>query len=279
MELLSKPWLTLSTYISKHRYKNNDIQHYFDSFEIARSILHGLTTLHGSPYQRNGKLIHADIKPANLFILLKPKKRQFNVFRMPTYTDMIKIIDLGVSVGKGEDIWAYTPAYRPKGITQAEHGYDLYATAICFIELLTGKRPSHEQMGDKRRLRKIIKTNPSGSEYIDNLAINFATKCKNAATQKSITARSLISDLDRELFDKDPLRMLCLRTMASEIKTEDTKNGIVEILYPTAAKYWGWQRRSDNRIEIIKDLIDSLLEEEIILKGSSSKKYRISSKS
>lgn len=276
MEHLSKPWVTLSSYISRHKYKAHDIQHYFDSFEIIRSILHGLTTLHGKPYQRTGSLIHADIKPANLFVLINPKKRPHTVFRMPSYIDMIKIIDLGVSVGKGEEIWAYTPAYRPEGITEAGHGYDLYAVAVSFIELLTGQRPTHDQMSDKRRLRKVLATRSSGSVYIDDIALNFVAECKNASTQRAITARKLITRLDETLFNKEPLRLLCLRFLVKELKGETSKAGLAEILFPVIANNWGWQRKSEKRIDLIKDFIDDLLCEGIIIKGSNTRKYRAS---
>lgn len=39
MELLETPWCNLSKYISAHKYKENDLQHCFDCFEIAKSLL------------------------------------------------------------------------------------------------------------------------------------------------------------------------------------------------------------------------------------------------
>ncbi|PCK92032.1 hypothetical protein PsyrCH409_10690 [Pseudomonas viridiflava] len=275
MEHLGGSWVTLSAYISKHRYKNNDIQHYFDSFEIIRSVLHGLSSLHGKPYQRLNSVIHADIKPANLFVLINPKKRPHTVFRMPSYMDMIKIIDLGVGVGRGKELRGYTPAYRPEGMTQAAHGYDLYAVAVSFVELLTGRRPTHQQMGDKRRLRKALAKNSSGSEYIDDLAIDFVTTCKNAASQKATTAKKLIKVLDEKLFDKESLSLMSLRGLVKGRSDEGTKADIVKILYPIVANYWGWMRRTEKRCEVVKDFVDDLLADRIIFKGSNSKRYRV----
>ena len=93
MELLESPWVTLSQFIREHRYKPNDVQHYFDCFEIAYHILLGLIGIHGQSYKRQNRYVHADIKPANLFLFCKPKKRINSVFRMPENEQIIKIID------------------------------------------------------------------------------------------------------------------------------------------------------------------------------------------
>ncbi|MET3677162.1 MULTISPECIES: hypothetical protein [unclassified Pseudomonas] len=276
MEHLGGSWVTLSAYISKHRYRDNDIQHYFDSFEIIRSVLHGLSSLHGEPYQRSNSFIHADIKPANLFVLIKPKKRPHTVFRMPSYMDMIKIIDLGVGVGRGEELRGYTPAYRPEGMTQATHGYDLYAVAVSFVELLTGHRPTHQQMGDKRRLRKVLAKRSSGSEYLDEVTIDFVTVCKNATSQKFTTAKKMLKFLDNKIFNKESLRLMSLRELVKSELDNATKAEFSTTLYPVIASYLGWKRRTDKRCDVVNDYIDELLKDGMIFKGSNSKRYRIS---
>jgi len=100
MELLQPPWISASKFIKKHQYKQNDVQHYFDCFEIARSALNGLVQIHGQPYSREGRYVHADIKPDNLFILLKPKSKRNSVFRLPDESELVKIIDLGITLKK-----------------------------------------------------------------------------------------------------------------------------------------------------------------------------------
>lgn len=274
MEHLDYPWKTLSSHIKTRRYKKNNIQHYFDSFEIIRGVLHGLSKLHGKPYQRGGKYIHADIKPSNIFFYTKVKKRPHTVFRMPEATEIIKIIDLGVGVEKGKSIIGYTPLYRPPGVDTAEPGYDLYATAISFIELLTGKAPSHDLLKHKSRLKKLLNSHSSGSIYIDEIALNFATKCKNSATQKATTATSLLNQLDKELFNLEPLKLICLKALASASFSEGTKSELTEILYPVISKYWGWKRTSSKRRDLIGDYISALRDEGFIQTGSSKRMYK-----
>mgnify|MGYP000229640665 FL=1 len=166
MELLEPPWMSVSGFIRGHRYKLGDLQHYFDCLEIARSLLSGLSQIHGRPYSRAGRFVHADIKPDNLFLLLVPKKRPGTVFRMPSTESLIKILDMGISAENGSALSGYTPAYSP-GKKVARPGVDLYAVAVTFLELLTGVLPSRATMGHKARIRAFIQQMPSGSTYID----------------------------------------------------------------------------------------------------------------
>lgn len=273
MELLQKPWTTLSSYIDHHKYKPNDIQHYFDVFELIRAALHGLNTLHGKPYQRQGCFVHADIKPANLFVLIKPKKQVFSVFRMPAHSEMIKIIDLGVSVKKGDPVIGYTRAYRPEGVTEGGPGFDLYALAVSLVELLTGKRPTHKQMADKRLIKKALAKYPSGSVYLDCFALDFVTKSKHAFTQKSVTARSLLQFLDDQLFNVEPLSLLCLRHLTKFVSNPLSKADMANVLYPVLAKYWGWKNHTAKRLDFTKDYIAQLYTDGFLLKMDQQNRY------
>lgn len=273
MELLQKPWTTLSSYIESHKYKPNDIQHYFDAFELVRAALHGMKMLHGKPYQRQGCFIHADIKPANLFVLVKPKRQFFSVFRMPAHSEMIKIIDLGVSVKKGDKVIGYTEAYRPEGVIEGGPGFDLYALAVSIVELLTGKRPSHKQMADRRLIKKVLAKCPSGSVYLDSFALDFVTKTKHAFTQKAITARSLLQLLDENLFSVEPLRLLCLRHLTKLVANPLNKTDMANELYPVLAKYWGWKNRTEKRLDVTKDYIAQLYADGFLLKVDQYNRY------
>jgi|Hof3ISUMetaT_19_FD_contig_123_1541_length_23023_multi_9_in_0_out_2_2 serine/threonine protein kinase len=275
MEHLAYPWKTVSSHIATRRYKNKNIQHYFDTFEIMKGVLHGLTKLHGKPYQKTGKFIHADIKPANIFFYTKVRKRPHTVFRMPGFTEMVKLIDLGVGVEKGRDIVGYTQMYRPPGISIAEPGYDLYATAVSFIELLTGTPPSHDQMKHKARLRKHLQSYSSGSKYIDELALTFASKCKNATTQTATTASSLLRLLDEGLFNLEPLKLICVRALATGLRGEATKSTLIDVLYEPVASYWGWKRSSKKRKMLIGDYITALREDNLLQVGKTKRYYKI----
>lgn len=272
MELLEDPWATVSAYIKSRKYKSNDIQHYFDSFEIIRAVLAGLASIHGRPYSRE-KIVHADIKPGNVFVLKSTRSRPFTVFRMPQHGEFIKIIDLGISVQKGELLYGYTPGYRPSGVTVAHHGCDLYALAITFVELLTGQQPSSKEISDKRSIRKLLAVHSSGSTHIDELATDFVTRCKNAATQQAITARGLIDWLDKNLFETEQLSLLCLRKIVKGTQTPLSKNDLAELIYPDVAKYFDWKNRTSSRFDFAKGVITDFYKNRGLVKLQGSNLY------
>jgi len=272
MELLEAPWATLSAYIKNRKYKPNDIQHYFNSFEIIRAVLAGLASIHGRPYSR-GKIVHADIKPGNVFVLKNTKPRPFNVFRMPSHGEFVKIIDLGISVQKGKYLYAYTPGYRPAGVTVAHPGCDLYALAVTFIKLLTGQLPSLKEISDKRSIRKLLAGHSSGSTHIDEMATDFVTRCKNAATQQAITARSLVDWLDKKLFETEQLSLLCLLKIVKGVNAPMSKNDLAELVYPEIAKWFSWKNRTSNRFDFAKGVIADFYKDGVLVKTQGSNLY------
>lgn len=273
MELLEKPWMTLSHFIDEHKYKDNDLQHYFDCFEIVNEALYGLSEIHGSPYSRDGRYVHADIKPANLFFLCKPKKHRNSVFRMPSHEPMLKIIDLGISLTRGDIKLAGTPAYdHPKKII-AKAGHDLYSLGITFLELLTGIRPDHEDMENKSRIRAHVELRSSGSERLDELAVRFANLCARAASKSIISAEKLIELLDDKIFDVEPIQWLALRWMHKRIDEPMSKAELAEELFPEMAKHHGWQKKSDNRLIQIEELITDMYQGKLLVRIANSKRY------
>ncbi|WP_025110487.1 hypothetical protein [Pseudomonas sp. H1h] len=273
MELLVKPWVTLSAFIKQHKYKANDLQHYFDCFEIVYEILLGLADIHGRPYSRQGRYVHADVKPANLFFLCQPKKRANTVFRMPTHEEMLRIIDLGISTPRGELNFSGTPAYDYPKKLEARVGHDLYSLGITFLELLTGKRPDHSVMEHKARIRAFVAEQSSGSHFIDELAIELVCQCARAATQLRITARSLLSGLDSRIFEMNPLYWLTLRAINKTLTDSMKKADLAAHLFPILAPFYGWQNRTSVRIEQLKGLLTDMYEQQMLLRDGVSHRY------
>lgn len=273
MELLEVPWITLSTFIKRHTYKPNDLQHYFDCFEIVYEALLGLADIHGRPYSRQGRYVHADIKPANLFFLCRPKKHLNTVFRMPAHEEMLRIIDLGISIPRGELNFSGTPAYDYPKKLEARLGHDLYSLGITFLELLTGECPDHTVMEHKARIRGFVARQSSGSHFIDELAIDLACQCARAATQTRITARSLAIALDAQAFDVNPLYWLTLRAINKTLSHGMTKAELADHLFPILAPYYGWLNRSVSRIEQLKGLLTNMYEQQMLLRDGFSHRY------
>ena len=260
MELLESPWISLSQFINKHKYKPNDLQHYFDCFEIARSVLSGLTQIHGRPYSRNGRFVHADIKPDNLFLMLKPKKHPYSVFRMPAEREMVKIIDMGLSTATGDFLPGCTPHYSPPAASTARAGIDLYALGISFLESLTGIYPGHHTMGHKSRIRAFIAGHSSGSAFIDKLTVDFANHCARAAARPIVGAHKLLENLEENIFSIEPTLLIAIRAINKKVAIGLNKENLAHFLFETFAVQYGWRNRTELRIDYIKAVLTDMYE-------------------
>lgn len=270
MELLEPPWITLSTFIEKHKYQQNDVQHYFDCFEIVYYTLLGLREIHGRPYCRQGRYVHADIKPANLFIFCNPQKSRNTVFRMPEHDQVIKIIDMGISTPRGEINFAGTPAYDYPEKQEARPGHDLYALGIIFLEMLGGELPDHGTMAHKTRINKAVTGNTSGSMFIDGLAIEFTHKCARAATQPIITAEKLIAFLDKVLFGEDAARLIAIRAINKYLGAGLKKNELAGFLFPHLASYYSWKNKSAIRLEMLNEFVADMYTQKMLERDGHS---------
>lgn len=267
MELLESPWLPVSGFIEHHKYKVGDLQHYFDCFEIVRSLLSGLSQIHGRPYSRTGGFVHADIKPDNLFVLLVPKRQAGTVFRLPPADSLVKIIDMGISSEKGSLLQGRTPGYSPEKWV-ARPGVDLYAAAVTFLQLLTGELPDEETMGHKARIRKFLGKMSSGSTYIDKLAVEFASNCATAYTRPGETVRRHSSYLQDDVFGIHGLDLTALRAIGKHFPDGAKKEELAEFLFDILASSHRWKNRTEQRLEWMKETITGLYQSDmLILRG------------
>ena len=272
MELLQSPWISLANFIKSHKYKKHDLQHYFDCFQIARGVLHSFRQIHGRPYARKGRYVHADIKPDNMFVLLKPKRNPYSVFRLPDESELIKIIDLGITLKKGDLIFAMTPAYAFQGALRANEGYDLYALAITFTELLVGVCPDHDIMLSKTNINKFIQTNnrSSGSDYLDSIAIEFICNCAKAATKKGLSLNQVIEYIIEYIIDVNPIYYLAIKSINKNLTDGLNKTDLVEFLFDSLCGYFGWERRSQVRLDYLKDFVVSMYESGMLVRDGHS---------
>jgi serine/threonine protein kinase len=270
MELLQAPWMTLSSFIGKHKYKPNDLQHYFDCFEIVYDVLQGLNDIHGRPYSRKGRYVHADIKPANLFLYCRTKKHRNTVFRMPVHDQVMKIIDMGISTERGELNLSGTPAYDYPKKLEARPGHDLYALGVMFLEMLGGELPEHETMAHKARIAKSVSVVSSGSKFVDDLAIELIRKCARAAAQPNISAANIIDFLDKKLFDLDPAILLSLRAINKKPENKLSKNEMAEFLFYELSGFYGWSNRTAGRIDALKTFIADIYDRNVLVRDGHS---------
>jgi eukaryotic-like serine/threonine-protein kinase len=266
MELLGGHWMTLLKYIQDHRYKQNDLQHYLDCFEIARDVLRGLTGIHGPAYARTNRFVHADIKPHNLFVLVSPKKSKQTAFRMTRSGSVIKIIDLGVATDQGWRPGGFTPDYAYPNANAARCGHDLYSVSVMFLEMVTGQLPDHDVMRHKKRIGDAIGKLSSGSVFVDQIAKEFVRLCARAATQPAITAPSVAKYLEDALFALDVPYLLALRAINRGTKVGLKKPALADVLFSELAPHFGWQNKTKNRLAVLTDLIAAMYRREMLVR-------------
>lgn len=268
MELLQSPWKTLDDIIDERAHSKRTLQHYFDCFQIAYAVLEALSRIHGRPYSRENRHVHADIQPRNVFVRWDPRPRADRVFRLPQHVEYIKIIDLGISVKKGERHIGRHPNYGNPKSKMAHQGDDLYCLAVMFLELITGERPSHSIMEHSARISDHVIEHSSGSIFIDNITSIFANDAARAGSNRSITAHSMIRDLENMLFDIAPLQLLALKALSDPQCDPLNKTDMAEFLFYSLKGPCGWQYKTEERLTSLKELVRRMTDEgQLICKG------------
>jgi len=266
MELLQAPWISLFSFVNEHKYKSKDLQHYFDCFEIAYQILQGLKDIHGRPYSRQGRYVHADVKPANLFLYCKPKKHQNSVFRMPRHDELVKIIDMGISIER----WGFNPCstteYDYPKRNDSRPGNDLYALGIVFMEMLGGERPEHETMNRRSRIKAIVRESSSGSRYIDELAVDLIHECVRNANGSANKTGKLLKLLDDRLFDLEPDYLLAIRAINKKHPNGLNKSDLAEFLFDELSMHYGWINKTDSRIIALELFVRDMYGKDILVR-------------
>jgi len=256
MELLAEPWTTIDTLIAGHDGRDM-LQRYLDGFEILDATLAALAQIHGAPYSRERRHVHADIQPRNLFVWWQPGTSPREVFRLRDGRKLVKVIDLGLTVDRGERHEGLHALYALPWRDVAHHGHDLYSAAIVFLELITGARPCHHTMGHSARIMGHVEAHSSGSVAIDFMAAEIANRAARAGANAALTAGRLREELACSVFDLPPLHLLVLRELARYQPGPLKKSEMAEFLFPMYAEYHGWKNATVNRTAAIQeDVLD-----------------------
>lgn len=268
MELLTAPWTTIDGLGDHYRRgRTRALQRYLDGFQIADAILAALDALHGQPYSRNGRRVHADIQPRNVFVCWKPGNDPLQPWRLPAQRGLVKIIDLGLTVLKGEEHRGWHPAYADPRRNLAHHGHDMYSLAIMFLELVCGARPDHHAMGHSARIAEHIAAHPSGSMALDRMAINFANQAARAAANPALTARSLRELLQQLVFSHPPLHFAALRDIDECAGASLQREELVEVIFPIYALHYGWRYRTEARTAFLRDEVLALTDAGLLVRS------------
>ena len=143
---------------------------------ILKQVLNGLSCLH-----RN-KIIHHDIKPANILLKFKNKNDMFNIL-----DSEIKISDFGLSRFLGNEKLATeicgSPSYAsPEVVSHKPYGKetDIWATGVLLYYLVTGDLP----WTSRDRMYEQIMSVPS---YVSHSCENLITKLMTVNPKDRIT--------------------------------------------------------------------------------------------
>lgn len=120
-------------------------------------------------------LIHRDVKPANIFMCDVGAPERF-----------VKLLDFGVAKVLGDNnsqtksgAVTGTPVYMAPeqllGAKDLDHRADLWSVAVVAYELMTGRRPFHEETAAAIALRVHTRGMPSASEGMTELAPGAAS--------------------------------------------------------------------------------------------------------
>jgi serine/threonine protein kinase len=259
MELLEKPWCTIEDLIKKRKNKENRLQHYLDSLFIARSVLRALSEIHGLPYSRNGRHVHGDVHPRNIFIR-RQKNNDNPISEFNGGRNLVKIIDLGLTVRRGDILPGRHPNYADPRCRKAKPGCDLYALGVVILELVTGVRPSHKQMKNGTRIRKHVRKYSSGSFYIDCKTAEFINELARASRDKSKTVAKIIKYLNRHILNQPQDLILSLLAMRKDVKNPCFSMQLVKILFPVYANIYNWKNKNGKRLRFIRRQIADMVD-------------------
>jgi len=173
MELLDGE--TLAELLNKHRFRPLPA-------EQARSIIKGLC--HGLIYAHELGIVHADVKPGNVFV---------------THDGNTKLLDFGISLATNDhsqksDVYAHTPSYASYEVLEGAEPAaqdDVYSLACVAYRILAGRRAydgatAHAAQTENLELKAI-----------ENISTNEWTAICNAmAFQRADRTADVLSFLD-----------------------------------------------------------------------------------
>ena len=119
----------------KERLKQYQGRHF--PWKEAARFLAPIARALGYAHQEDGKIIHRDVKPANILITSSgiPMLSDFGIAKVLELDETLELTNTGVGIGTPEYM---APEQASKNF---DHRTDIYALGTVFYEMLTGRRP------------------------------------------------------------------------------------------------------------------------------------------
>ena len=168
------------------------------AFRIAYEVLRGLAAAHGK------KLLHCDMKPANVFIVRAPNQRS-----------SVKLLDFGISklavdgsvsaIDEPTGFVFGTPFYMsPEQVVGGpiDARTDIYAVGAILYETLTGRPPFHAS-SRREIFKRILRLKPDSLEHpngplpatLSNLVLRMLEKNPDDRPQCAAEVSQVLVDL------------------------------------------------------------------------------------
>lgn len=274
MELLNEPWRTFDDYFEnklppKPKNRKYSIERVKRILLAIHDVLVGLNHLHGAKKSKTSRWCHGDIKPNNLYLDEAQLKTITKATQKNMWVPFTKIGDLGLAQKSGDHIPHCAPAFASPEQIQGQSIHpksDIFALGKSLAYLITNEFWENEEISRRKQIEEKLG---------ENVPSWYLTK-KIGSLLKEMTASTLwrrpegqeIKGVISDLLSDDPTWDV-LRGFASH-------NGLLlnetpGVLFPYFAERLSWERRSQERDEVIVNFVREATKKRVLF--TNGKRY------
>jgi len=118
----------------------------------------------------------------------------------------------------------------------------------------------------KARIGALIKSNSSGSDYLDNIAIVFTNKCTRAVNHSGARSNRILNYLEDDVINIEPVYYLAIRAMNKTLANGLKKSDLAEFFFDSLNPYYGWKNKTQVRLDYLKDFITSMYDLKMLVR-------------
>lgn len=268
MELLRHPWSTLQTYQEDKLSKAlNDPVKALDATRmiicIGIDVLKGLRDLHGRKHAKNNRWVHADIKPANLYINQAAIKGVLQR-DWDSITPFTKIGDLGLTCELGTVVNAGTMCYAaPEQRSQKKMSpaSDIFAVGQTIAFLVTGEPFLSDELAHINRIEAALGARIPSAYLARRLADVLRTMTKASPAQRKDCDHA-IGRLTDVLHSQIEWKIASVFMAQGEIGYN--LNDAVDISFDRTKHLKGWSNRTPERLDELKQTIKRMYQKGLL---------------
>lgn len=256
MELLEGSWMTLDAYRDKYlrgrlSERATIVDAILEILFITTDVLLSLKELHGKKYGKIDRLVHADVKPQNVYINRRAITKLLKLCDViGTSEPFTKIGDLGLTCAAGSKILAGTPLYQAP--EQAEPGLgvsaatDIFAVGQTIAYLLTGHPFQIDVLRHVNRIQEMVSAIVP-SAYLANELVILLRRMTNRDPYSRGTADDAVAVIANLRSQKELLQVIATY-LNEEAEVALTLNEAAERAFYFLKQEKRWGYRTEDRI-------------------------------